>query len=92
CADECRVGEPLTVEVLFENPLPRVLRDVSFRLEGPGLQSPRVIKHGSVSRGGVVRLRETLLPERVGQRKLLVSMHCALLSQVHGETDVHVSA
>ncbi|XP_077390164.1 protein-glutamine gamma-glutamyltransferase K-like isoform X2 [Festucalex cinctus] len=84
------VGEKMAVEISFTNPLPQVLKSVMFHVEGLGLATARKIHYGDIVSRATVSLTEHLVPTLAGPRKLLASLHCQQLTQVHGVTDVAV--
>ncbi|XP_058619797.1 protein-glutamine gamma-glutamyltransferase K-like [Onychostoma macrolepis] len=84
------VGKELTVKITFQNPLSQVLRNVLFRIEGLGMQSVRKIAYGDVDKHATVTLTEKFVPTVAGPQKLLASMDCRLLTQVHGVADIVV--
>ncbi|XP_061110395.1 protein-glutamine gamma-glutamyltransferase K-like [Conger conger] len=84
------VGKEMAAEISFTNPLPRPLKGVVFRVEGLGLQSIKEIPVGDVGSRSSVTLKERFVPSLAGVRKLVASMHCAQLTQVHGVVDITV--
>uniref|UniRef100_A0A8C1YYE0 Protein-glutamine gamma-glutamyltransferase K n=1 Tax=Cyprinus carpio TaxID=7962 RepID=A0A8C1YYE0_CYPCA len=84
------VGKELTVKITFQNPLSQVLRNVLFRIEGLGMQSVRKIAYGDVDKLATVTLTEKFIPTVAGPQKLLASMDCRLLTQVHGVANIVV--
>ncbi|KAJ8357746.1 hypothetical protein SKAU_G00205400 [Synaphobranchus kaupii] len=84
------VGKEMAAKISFTNPLPRVLKRVVFRVEGLGLQSVREIAVGDVGGHSTVTVTERFVPMLPGQRKLLASLDCRQLTQVHGVTDITV--
>ncbi|ROL45103.1 Protein-glutamine gamma-glutamyltransferase K [Anabarilius grahami] len=88
--DGAVVGKELTVKIAFQNPLSQVLKNVLFRIEGLGMQSVRKIPYGDVEKLATVTLMEKFVPTVSGSQKLLASMDCRQLTQVHGFTDIVV--
>nr|XP_021325485.1 transglutaminase 1 isoform X1 [Danio rerio]XP_021325486.1 transglutaminase 1 isoform X1 [Danio rerio] len=86
------VGKEMSVRISFQNPLSQVLKNVLFRIEGLGMQSVRKISYGDVARLGTVSLTEKFTPTVSGSQKLLASMDCRQLTQVHGVADITVKA
>lgn len=86
------VGKEMSVRISFQNPLSQVLKNVLFRIEGLGMQSVRKISYGDVARLGTVSLIEKFTPTVSGSQKLLASMDCRQLTQVHGVADITVKA
>ncbi|KAF4096269.1 protein-glutamine gamma-glutamyltransferase K-like [Onychostoma macrolepis] len=88
--EDAVVGKELTIKITFQNPLSQVLKNVLFRIEGLGMQSIRKIEHGDVEKLETVTLMEKFVPTISGPQKLLASMDCRLLTQVHGFADIVV--
>ncbi|KAK2907605.1 protein-glutamine gamma-glutamyltransferase K-like isoform X2 [Channa argus] len=84
------VGEKMAVEISFVNPLPQVLKAVVFNVEGLGLLKAKKIKYGDIGSRASVSVTEFFVPTLPGPRKLLASLDCKQLTQVHGVTDVTV--
>ncbi|KAK9534403.1 hypothetical protein VZT92_008252 [Zoarces viviparus] len=84
------VGEKLAVKISFTNPLPQVLKAVIFHVEGLGLLTAHKIHYGDIASRASVSLTEHLVPSLPGPRKLLASLDCKQLTQVHGVTDIMV--
>ncbi|KAM9439389.1 protein-glutamine gamma-glutamyltransferase K-like [Clarias gariepinus] len=87
---ETYVGKEATAKLTFTNPLPCTLRNVVLRVEGLGLRNLHPIKVGDVSKHATVRVTEHFIPSVAGTRKLVASLDCKQLSQVHGVTDIVV--
>ncbi|KAK9534404.1 hypothetical protein VZT92_008253 [Zoarces viviparus] len=84
------VGEKMAVEISFTNPLPQVLKAVIFHVEGLGLLTAHKIHYGDIASRASVSLTEHLVPSLPGPRKLMASLDCKQLTQVHGVTDIMV--
>ncbi|KAG9333010.1 hypothetical protein JZ751_013886 [Albula glossodonta] len=84
------VGKEMAAKIHFTNPLPRTLKAVVFRVEGLGLQSVREIVVGDIGGHSSVTLTEHFVPTLPGDRKLLASLDCRQLTQVHGFADIVV--
>ncbi|XP_029422719.1 protein-glutamine gamma-glutamyltransferase K isoform X2 [Nannospalax galili] len=85
------VGQECEVQIVFRNPLPITLTNVVFRLEGSGLQRPKVLNVGDIGGNETVTLRQTFVPVRPGPRQLIASLDSPQLSQVHGVIQVDVA-
>uniref|UniRef100_A0A8D2CJL1 Protein-glutamine gamma-glutamyltransferase K n=1 Tax=Sciurus vulgaris TaxID=55149 RepID=A0A8D2CJL1_SCIVU len=85
------VGQECEVQIVFKNPLPVTLTNVVFRLEGSGLQRPKVLNVGDIGGNETVTLRQTFVPVRPGPRQLIASLDSPQLSQVHGVIQVDVA-
>ncbi|KAM4738489.1 protein-glutamine gamma-glutamyltransferase K-like [Anableps anableps] len=84
------VGEKMAVEISFTNPLPQVLKAVIFHVEGIGLLPGKKIEFGDIGRHAFVSLMQHFVPSLPGPRKLLASLDCKQLTQVHGVSDITV--
>ncbi|XP_068175459.1 protein-glutamine gamma-glutamyltransferase K-like [Antennarius striatus] len=89
---KAEVGEKMTVKILFTNPLPKELKNVIFHVEGLGITAARKIYFGDIASHASVSLTEQFLPTLPGKRKLLASLDCKELTQVHGVTNITVEA
>uniref|UniRef100_A0A672R8U3 Protein-glutamine gamma-glutamyltransferase K n=1 Tax=Sinocyclocheilus grahami TaxID=75366 RepID=A0A672R8U3_SINGR len=77
------------VSLILKNLHPLIV-NVLFRIEGLGMQSVRKIAYGDVDKLATVTLTEKFVPTVAGSQKLLASMDCRLLTQVHGVADIVV--
>ncbi|XP_060793691.1 protein-glutamine gamma-glutamyltransferase K-like isoform X2 [Neoarius graeffei] len=84
------VGREVAATITFKNPLPQVLKNVKIRIEGLGLQNIREISYGDVGSLATITLTEKFIPTLPGQRKLLASLDCQQLTQVHGVANISV--
>uniref|UniRef100_A0A3Q2Z2P6 Protein-glutamine gamma-glutamyltransferase K n=1 Tax=Hippocampus comes TaxID=109280 RepID=A0A3Q2Z2P6_HIPCM len=84
---EAVVGKEMAAKITFTNPLPRMLNGVLFRVEGLGLQKGHEV---DVSGHSTVTLTEHFVPTQPGPRKLVASLDCKQLTQVHGVADIVV--
>ncbi|KAL1250377.1 hypothetical protein QQF64_021382 [Cirrhinus molitorella] len=89
-ACDCVVGKEVPIKIAFQNPLPCVLKNATFRIEGLGLKQCRSINYGEIASLASVNLTETFIPKCPGPCKILASLDCPQLTQVHGCTDVVV--
>ncbi|XP_075953818.1 protein-glutamine gamma-glutamyltransferase K [Anarhichas minor] len=87
---EAVVGKEMAAKITFTNPLPRMLKEVVFRVEGLGLQKGHEVVVGDVSGHSTVTLTEHFIPTQPGPRKLVASLDCKQLTQVHGVADIVV--
>ncbi|KAF4076408.1 hypothetical protein AMELA_G00214820 [Ameiurus melas] len=87
---ETYVGKDATAKLTFTNPLPYTLRNVVLRVEGLGLRNLHPIIIGDVSKHATVTVTEHFIPSIAGTRKLVASLDCKQLSQVHGSADIIV--
>ncbi|CAI5642153.1 unnamed protein product [Oreochromis niloticus] len=84
------VGKEMAAKITFTNPLPSTLKGVVFRVEGLGLQKGHEVVVGDVGAHSTVTVTEHFIPSQPGPRKLVVSLDCEQLSQVHGVADIVV--
>ncbi|XP_022603850.1 protein-glutamine gamma-glutamyltransferase K-like [Seriola dumerili] len=87
---EAVVGKEMAAKITFTNPLPRMLKNVVFRVEGLGLQKGHEVVVGDVGGHSTVTLTEHFIPTQPGSRKLVASLDCKQLTQVHGVADIVV--
>ncbi|KAK6325845.1 hypothetical protein J4Q44_G00051870 [Coregonus suidteri] len=91
---EAVVGKKMAANITFTNPLPRTLRGVVFRVEGLGLglglQKVHKVVVGDVGSHSTVTRTEHFTPTQAGPRKLVASLDCKQLTQVHGIADIFV--
>uniref|UniRef100_H3CR91 Protein-glutamine gamma-glutamyltransferase K n=1 Tax=Tetraodon nigroviridis TaxID=99883 RepID=H3CR91_TETNG len=84
------VGKEMAAKITFTNPLPRMLEGVVFRVEGLGLQRDHEVVVGDVGAHSTLTLTEHFIPTQPGPRKLVASLDCKQLTQVHGVADIVV--
>uniref|UniRef100_A0A667ZZ23 Protein-glutamine gamma-glutamyltransferase K n=1 Tax=Myripristis murdjan TaxID=586833 RepID=A0A667ZZ23_9TELE len=98
---EAVVGKKMTAEISFTNPLPRVLKGVILHVEGLGLFVHPPFSHfdrtvisypplSDIGSRASMSVTEHFIPTLPGPRKLLASLDCKQLTQVHGVTDIIV--
>ncbi|XP_051947272.1 protein-glutamine gamma-glutamyltransferase K-like [Xyrauchen texanus] len=85
------VGKEVVVKVTFQNPLRCVLKNVVFRFVGLGLLHPRIVNYGEIASQATVCLTERFVPLHCGPQKLLTSLDCPQLTQVHGFANIVVN-
>ncbi|KAJ0032221.1 hypothetical protein NQD34_002302 [Periophthalmus magnuspinnatus] len=84
------VGEKMTVEILFTNPLPQKLKGVLFHVEGLGLMTAQAKHYGDIDSHASVSMTVNFVPTLSGMRKLLASLDSSQLTQVHGVVSINV--
>ncbi|XP_013859936.1 protein-glutamine gamma-glutamyltransferase K isoform X2 [Austrofundulus limnaeus] len=84
------VGKEMSAKITFTNPLPCTLKDVVFRVEGLGLQKGHEVLIGDVGGHATLTLTEHFIPSQPGPKKLVASLDCKQLTQVHGVADIVV--
>ncbi|KAM6921534.1 protein-glutamine gamma-glutamyltransferase K-like [Xenentodon cancila] len=87
---KAEVEKKMAVEISFTNPLPQILKAVKFHVEGLGLLPARIINYGDVGSHASITITEHFIPTLPGPRKLLASLDCKQLTQVHGVCDITV--
>ncbi|XP_034167505.2 protein-glutamine gamma-glutamyltransferase K isoform X1 [Pangasianodon hypophthalmus] len=84
------VGRETAVKFTFKNPLQCVLKNAAFHIEGLGLKATEVIIFGDVGSLASISLTVKFTPFLPGLRKLLVTLDCEQLRQVHGVADIFI--
>ncbi|KAF4078495.1 hypothetical protein AMELA_G00199780, partial [Ameiurus melas] len=84
------VGRVMEAKITFKNPLLRVLRNVVFRVEGLGLLNAKNILLGNIDSQATITLPVKFTPSLSGLRKLLASLDCQQITQVHGVAEIFV--
>ncbi|MCI4387779.1 hypothetical protein PGIGA_G00078110 [Pangasianodon gigas] len=84
------VGRETVAKITFKNPLQCVLKNAAFHIEGLGLQTTEVIIFGDMGSLATINLTVKFTPILPGLRKLLASLDCDQLTQVHGVADIFV--
>nr|XP_055043405.1 protein-glutamine gamma-glutamyltransferase K-like [Misgurnus anguillicaudatus] len=87
---DCVVGREVPFKITFQNPLSCVLKNAIFRFEGLGMKQCRMINYGDIASLATVNLMEKFIPKCHGPYKLLASLDCPQLTQVHGGCNVVV--
>ncbi|XP_057219392.1 protein-glutamine gamma-glutamyltransferase K-like [Triplophysa rosa] len=89
-ACDCVVGMEVLIKITFKNPLSCMLKNVTIRIEGLGLKRCRTINYGDIASLATVSLTETFIPKCHGPCKLVASLDCPQLTQVHGACNLVV--
>ncbi|XP_030042797.1 protein-glutamine gamma-glutamyltransferase K [Microcaecilia unicolor] len=84
------VGNQITAEITFTNPLQVTLCNTAIHVEGPGLQRPKVVRVGDIGPQKSITILEHFTPRRPGPRQFIASLESDKLNQVHGVTEVIV--
>uniref|UniRef100_A0A8C9RRJ5 Protein-glutamine gamma-glutamyltransferase K n=1 Tax=Scleropages formosus TaxID=113540 RepID=A0A8C9RRJ5_SCLFO len=84
------VGKEMTANITFSNPLPQTLKNITVLVEGLGLQSAQKMAVRDVDPCSTVTWTVSFVPTLSGPRKLLASLNCHQLTQVHGVADIIV--
>uniref|UniRef100_A0A3B3C300 Protein-glutamine gamma-glutamyltransferase K n=1 Tax=Oryzias melastigma TaxID=30732 RepID=A0A3B3C300_ORYME len=84
------VGKKMAVEISFTNPLPQVLKAVAFNMEGIAEILSKL--RNNIGSQASITVTEHFTPTLAGPRKLVASLDCRQLTQVHGVSDILVEA
>nr|CAD7417850.1 unnamed protein product [Timema poppensis] len=88
--DTPRVGQESQVTFSFLNPLPVLLTECQFNIEGHGLQRPKNVNYSDVKPGEMVSFTESLRPKKHGPRKIVATFNSKQLHGVTGSTTIDV--
>ncbi|TSL61124.1 Protein-glutamine gamma-glutamyltransferase 2 [Bagarius yarrelli] len=85
-----KVGQPVLVNVILQNPLPESLENCSFSLHGANLtDGPTITKDiGTVDPEDLATAELEFTPTAPGKRKLVINFSSDKLTNVHGYTNV----
>ncbi|XP_030634770.1 protein-glutamine gamma-glutamyltransferase 2-like [Chanos chanos] len=78
------------VEVIFENPLPSVLRNCSITVSGSGLLQRPVVSRFELGPDQKMRMKLSFFPYRQGPKKLVATFDCSILRDIKASCDVNV--
>lgn len=87
-----KVGETVSVEVSFVNPLHVALTSGELRVEAPGIQAPVVFKQSNIGAKQTFTSSFNLTPARAGMRRIVVYYNSAQLAAVTGEKKINITA
>ncbi|KAM9445694.1 protein-glutamine gamma-glutamyltransferase K-like [Clarias gariepinus] len=82
------LGKEMAANITFKNPLPCVLKNVKFHIEGLGLMKAKDVCYGDVASLTTVTLNEKFTPTLAGPQKLLASLDCQQLTHVYGVAEI----
>ncbi|KAJ3581066.1 hypothetical protein NHX12_017089 [Muraenolepis orangiensis] len=85
-----KVNEEMTATVDFTNPFSFELEHIYIRMEGPGILSPVFKYYGLIPGGSRVTWAENFTPRRPGTTRMIATLDCAALRQVHGQVQLDV--
>ncbi|XP_061816545.1 coagulation factor XIII A chain isoform X1 [Nerophis lumbriciformis] len=86
------VNEEMMVVVEFTNPFTTSLEDVNIRMEGSGIMMPTSKHYRLITGGSSITWSEFFSPQRAGTSRLIATLDCPTLRQVHGEATLTVEA
>ncbi|XP_077399589.1 coagulation factor XIII A chain [Vanacampus margaritifer] len=87
-----KVSEDMMATVEFTNPFGSSLEDVYVRMEGAGLMPPKFKYYRLITGGATFIWSEFFTPQRAGTSRLIATLDCPALRQVHGEVTVTIEA
>uniref|UniRef100_A0A1A8U436 Protein-glutamine gamma-glutamyltransferase 2 n=1 Tax=Nothobranchius furzeri TaxID=105023 RepID=A0A1A8U436_NOTFU len=90
--DEGRVNQPMTVEMVFMNPVEDTLRNCTLTVSGSGLTEETTIKLQDLQQGRRLRVQFTIVPYRSGERTLLLDFDCSLFRDIKKSCSICVQA
>ncbi|XP_041635652.1 coagulation factor XIII A chain [Cheilinus undulatus] len=85
-----RVSEEMTATVEFTNPFQFNLEGVYVRMEGPGLMQPKLKYYSLIPAGSSLVWVEYFTPQRAGSSRVIATLDCPALRQVHGLASVTI--
>lgn len=85
-----KLGQNLTLEMSFTNPITRNLTDCFVSLEGPGITGFKRVSIPDVPEKGVMKKVVTLTPSRTGKNYISAIFHSNQLIDVYGSLYVEV--
>ncbi|XP_049555695.1 protein-glutamine gamma-glutamyltransferase E isoform X2 [Orcinus orca] len=89
--DQARVQKPVTVQILFSNPLDELVKDCKLIAEGSGLlQGTLEIDMPNLSPREQSQVDFEILPTRSGTKQLLVNFSCNKFSAIKGMLPIKV--
>lgn len=80
-----QVNEEMTASVEFTNPFTFSLEEVYIRMEGPGVMPPKFKYYSLIPGGSSLVWSEFFTPQRAGVTRLIATLDCRALRQVHGQ-------
>uniref|UniRef100_UPI0037E8D96C coagulation factor XIII A chain n=1 Tax=Semicossyphus pulcher TaxID=241346 RepID=UPI0037E8D96C len=87
-----KVSEEMTATVEFTNPFTFNLEGVYVRMEGPGLMLPKLKYYSLIPGGSSLVWVEFFTPQRAGTSRVIATLDCPTLRQVHGQATVTIEA
>ncbi|XP_051927310.1 coagulation factor XIII A chain, partial [Hippocampus zosterae] len=87
-----KVNEEMMATVEFTNPLGSSLEGVYVRMEGAGLMLPKSKYYRLIAGGASFIWSEFFTPQRAGTTRLMATLDCPALRQVHGQVTLTVEA
>lgn len=85
-----KVNEEMMATVEFTNPFSTNLEGVFIRIEGPGIMLPKSKYYSLIPAASSLIWTEYFTPQRAGSTRLIASLDCPALRQVHGQVTVTI--
>jgi len=86
-----KVNEEMMATVEFTNPYTFSLEGVYIRMEGPGIMLPKFKYYSLITGGSSLIWTEYFTPQRAGSTRLIATLDCPTLRQVHGQVSVTIN-
>ncbi|XP_069028340.1 coagulation factor XIII A chain [Embiotoca jacksoni] len=87
---EGKVSEEMMATVQFTNPFSFNLEGVYIRMEGPGIMMPKFKYYSLIPGGSSLTWSELFTPHRAGKSRVIATLDCPALRQVHGQASVTI--
>ncbi|XP_041434718.1 protein-glutamine gamma-glutamyltransferase E-like [Xenopus laevis] len=89
--DKAILNKPVTIQIIFTNPLNKDLTDIMIIVEGSGLINDTITKQGgSVKAKGTITIPVTFTPYKEGERYLLADFTCNKFKNIKGHLEINV--
>ncbi|XP_042256991.1 coagulation factor XIII A chain [Thunnus maccoyii] len=86
-----KVSEEMMATVEFTNPFTFNLEGVYIRMEGPGIMLPKFKYYSLITGGSSLIWTEYFTPQRAGSTRLIATLDCPALRQVHGQVSFTIN-
>ncbi|XP_067857890.1 coagulation factor XIII A chain-like isoform X2 [Heptranchias perlo] len=83
-------GREVTIVIEFTNPLKKPLEHIVLRTDGLGLLKPKLKIFSVLPEKATLTTKESFIPWKRGQRKVIASLDCDALRQVVGELELTI--
>lgn len=74
----------------FKNPLSMELNECTYKVEGPGLQTAKIVNYRNVQSNEEVTIKEKFTPKRQGERKIICNFNCKEIQGISGSKTVTI--
>ncbi|XP_061566306.1 coagulation factor XIII A chain [Cololabis saira] len=85
-----KVNEEMIATLTFTNPFSYSLEDVNIRMEGPGIMLPKSKYYSVIAGGSSLTWTELFTPQRPGRTRVVATLDCPTLRQVHGQASITI--